>query len=83
MTSPVARPLRQIVAQNLDAAIAGSGRTNRSVAEEIGSTEHQVWRWRRGKVGPSDQSLVALAKALGQTVAWFYTDRDHTTEEAA
>lgn len=78
MTSPAARPLRQIVARNLDDAIAGAGRTNRSVAEEIGSTEHQVWRWRRGKVGPSDQNLMALAKALGQPVAWFYTDHERT-----
>lgn len=71
-TSPDGKALKQLVAENIDRAITSAGRTNRSVAEQIGSTEHQVWRWRRGKVSPSDPNLLALAAALGVTVAWFY-----------
>lgn len=67
------------MAANLDRAITRSGRTNRSVAEEIGATEHQVWRWRRGKVSPLAHNLIALAAALGVTVESLYEPE----EEAA
>lgn len=81
MTSPGTRPLRDIVAANLDRAITASGRTNRSVAEQVGTTEHQVWRWRKGKVGPSDVNLVALAEALGLDVSWFFVERHDSNGE--
>jgi transcriptional regulator with XRE-family HTH domain len=71
-TSPEGRSTRDIVASNLDRAIIRSGRTNRSVADEIGATEHQVWRWRRGKVSPLSHNLIALASALGVTVESLY-----------
>jgi transcriptional regulator with XRE-family HTH domain len=71
--------MRQVLAENLDRAITLSGRTNRSVADEIGATEHQVWRWRRGKVSPLTHNLIALANALGVTVESLYDD----TEAAA
>jgi transcriptional regulator with XRE-family HTH domain len=38
--------------------------TNRAVGEAIGSTEHQVWRWRAGRVTPSTDNLAALANVL-------------------
>ena len=68
--------LRATVAANLDAAIVAKGLTNRALADAVGSTEHQVWRWRRGRVKPSDTTLAALAEALGRDLPWFYIDRD-------
>lgn len=38
--------------------------TNRQVGDAIGTTEHQVWRWRRGRVRPNDENLAALAHVL-------------------
>jgi transcriptional regulator with XRE-family HTH domain len=48
--------------------------TNRQVGEAVGTTEHQVWRWRKGRVRPSDTTLAALAEVLGRDLAWFYVD---------
>ena len=56
--------LGKVIAHNLDALIAASGMTNRQVGERIGTTEHQVWRWRRGRVRPNDDNLAALAAVL-------------------
>lgn len=56
--------LRAIIAGNLDGLIRQSGLTNREVADRIGSTEHQVWRWRKGKVRPNEDNLAALATVL-------------------
>lgn len=56
--------LRTTVAFNIDRAITAKGLTNRAVAEAIGKTEHQVWRWRRGKVMPEEETLLALAAVL-------------------
>lgn len=59
-----ATSLSKIIAANLDGLISAKGLTNRQVADAVGSTEHQVWRWRRGKVTPNDENLAALAAAL-------------------
>lgn len=67
-----------MVAANLDVAIHASGRTNRNVGEAIGSTEHQVWRWRKGKVSPSTENLIALAETLGVTIEWLSTGHDRS-----
>lgn len=56
--------LRSVIASNVDRAISEKGMTNRSVGEAIGTTEHQVWRWRRGRVQPSNENLAALAAVL-------------------
>lgn len=58
------QPLGVTIASNIDRLIVASGKTNRQVAELIGSTEHQVWRWRRGKVKPNEDNLAALAGVL-------------------
>lgn len=56
--------LSATIAINLDSLIRASGMTNREVGERIGTTEHQVWRWRKGKVRPNDENLAALASVL-------------------
>ncbi len=66
--------LRALIAANLDQAIAAKELTNRQVADAIGSTEHQVWRWRRGHVKPLDETLAALGSVLERDLAWFYVD---------
>jgi transcriptional regulator with XRE-family HTH domain len=56
--------LKARVAMNIDVAIRARKLTNRAVAEAIGSTEHQVWRWRRGRVTPGPANIAALATLL-------------------
>ena len=69
--------MRTVVAGNIDRAIRAKGLTNRQVGEAIGTTEHQVWRWRRARIKPSDQSLVALAGVLTDgDVFQFYIEHD-------
>lgn len=67
--------LKDVLATNLDHGIRQSGMTNRAVAEKIGSTEHQVWRWRRGRHVPSIETLAALAKVLFDgDISQFYAE---------
>jgi transcriptional regulator with XRE-family HTH domain len=58
----------------------GASLSNRALGEKIGVTEHQVWRWRKGRTQPSDRYLMALAEALDVSVASFY---EEPTEKAA
>lgn len=64
MPSPTTSPTAALIAANLDRAIKAAGRTNRDIGESIGATEHQVWRWRKGRNVPSDEYAVALAVLL-------------------
>lgn len=64
MPSPATSPTAALTAANLDRAIRDAGLTNRQVAERIGATEHQVWRWRRGRTVPSQTRALALANEL-------------------
>lgn len=75
MPSQPTSQLRATIAANLDAAIAAKGLTNREVGDAVGTTEHQVWRWRRGRVRPADTTLAALASALDRDIAWFFVER--------
>lgn len=60
-----AQAIREIVAANIDRGIKRHPKmTNRAVGDQIGSTEHQVWRWRTGKHMPSKDNLIALANVL-------------------
>jgi len=61
---PVTADIRSRIAVNLDRGIAARGMTNRAVGDAIGATEHQVWRWRRGKHLPSTITLQRLADVL-------------------
>lgn len=56
--------LSGIIAGNIDALIRARDMTNRQVGDAIGTTEHQVWRWRKGRVRPNDDNLAALATVL-------------------
>lgn len=41
----------------------------------------QISKWERAIYKPADETLFALAEALGRDLAWFYTD--HEPEEVA
>jgi transcriptional regulator with XRE-family HTH domain len=63
------------VAANIDRGIRARAMTNRAVGEAIGSTEHQVWRWRAGRHMPDPQNLAALANVLFDgNIAELYAD---------
>lgn len=79
MTSQVTSQVRGRIADNIDSAITAKGLTNRAVGEMIGRTEHQVWRWRRGKHTPSLEVLAELASVLYDgDISAFYRDRPKT-----
>lgn len=66
---------RARIAANLDRLIALSGQSNRQIADRIGATEHQVWRWRRGKFKPSQKYMVAIAEEFfGGDIFALYSD---------
>lgn len=69
--------LRALIAQTIDREMVERDLTNRALADQIGSTEHQVWRWRRGRIRPSDENLAALASVLTDgDIAAFFTGPD-------
>jgi transcriptional regulator with XRE-family HTH domain len=83
MPSQPSSPLRAAVAANIDRAIVAAGLTNRAVGESIGATEHQVWRWRRGRTRPSQRYAVALADVLFDgNVGALYAGRNAEAEAA-
>ena len=75
--SQAASQLKLTVAANLDRAMIEKRLTNRAVAESIGATEHQVWRWRKAKHMPELARLVALARELFDgDIARFYDESE-------
>lgn len=64
MPSQATSHLKPIIAANLDRGIASKQMTNRAVGDAVGATEHQVWRWRKGRHTPSLETLVSLANLL-------------------
>ena len=67
--------LKHTVAANIDRGIRERGITNRAVGEAMGSTEHQVWRWRTGRHMPDLDNLAALANVLfGGDITELYAD---------
>ena len=68
------------MAENLKRALEESGKTQESLAREIGVGLRVVQEWCGGRVLPRWPRLVLLARALGREPAWFYTD--HTKAAA-
>ena len=67
--------MKATIGANIDLKITQLGKTNREIGEAMGATEHQVWRWRRGKVKPSDRYMAALAEILFDgDIAAMYVD---------
>jgi transcriptional regulator with XRE-family HTH domain len=62
------------IGANLRAARKSAGLTQRQLAERIGTDSFQVSRWERGANRPVDDTLAALADALGLDWADFYAD---------
>lgn len=62
------------IGANLRAARKRSGLTQRQLAERIGTDSFQVSRWERGANRPQDETLHALAGALGLDLADFYAE---------
>lgn len=75
MASQATEQLTATIAANIDAAVKASGKTNRQVGEAMGASETQVWKWRKGKHGISQDNLVRLAHVLGRDWSWFYVER--------
>lgn len=82
MSRQATRHIKSIVGDNIRAARDEAGLTQRQLGALVNDMDSiNVSRWERGQVLPSSVSLMALADALKQPVAWFYTD--HGTEREA
>jgi transcriptional regulator with XRE-family HTH domain len=68
----MASQLTNRIGANLKAARKGAGLTQRQLAERIGTDSFQVSRWERGANRPQDDTMQALAAALGIDLAVFY-----------
>jgi transcriptional regulator with XRE-family HTH domain len=71
--------IKALFAANLDQAISSAdpSLTNHAVAQKIGSTESQVWRWRRGRHMPSLETIAALADLFFDgDISQFYVEPD-------
>ena len=44
--------------------IVASGKTDRQISAEVGTSVPVVWRWRRGNATPHINRLAALARCL-------------------
>lgn len=64
MPSQATSHLKATIGANIDRGIASRKMTNRAVGEAVGATEHQVWRWRKGRHTPTLDTLVSLADLL-------------------
>lgn len=84
MSRQATRHIKSIVGGNIRVARDAAGLTQRQLGALVNDMDSiNVSRWERGQVMPSPGSLVALAEALGQPVAWFYTDHEPEREAAA
>lgn len=69
--------IKTIVGLNLRAARDAKRLTQREVAEAIGTEGFQVSRWEKGRVRPSDATLIRLAEALDVSDwTWFFVDHE-------
>jgi transcriptional regulator with XRE-family HTH domain len=51
--------------------------TQSELARALGLPQPMVIsNWERGVYRPSEENFCALARTLGQEMAWFYTDHD-------
>lgn len=77
VASQAPNQVKALFATNLDRAISRHGLTNHQVAEKIGSTESQVWRWRRARHMPTLDTIATLADVLlDGDISQFYVDDD-------
>lgn len=74
MTSQAPGDLATILAQNIKAARVAAGMRQIDLARAVEIDPMVVSKWERGWHRPSNENMERLAAALGQTVAWFYTD---------
>lgn len=79
MTNQAPGNLKATVAGNIRAARDVAGLRQRDLAERLDVDPMLVSKWERGVHTPGAKHFAALALALGQPIAWFYTDH----EEAA
>ena len=76
MTHQATNQLLKVLGPNLRAAREAKELSQHELALMVGSQGFEVGRWEKGKHRPHDATLVALAEALGVTVAWLLTDHE-------
>jgi transcriptional regulator with XRE-family HTH domain len=76
--------LATTLGENIRFARDARGLTQHQLAVVLKTGDAQaISRWERGINRPADERLIALAEALGVTVAWLYTDHAPAPEQAA
>lgn len=74
--------IKTTVGLNIRAARDAKHLTQRQVAEAIGTEGFQVSRWEKGRVRPSDMTLIRLAEAL-DIPDWTWFLMSHEPERQA
>lgn len=74
MSSQAARRIPALIGFNLKAARERRELTQHELALAVGTQAMQVSRWERGAHRPNDETLHALAEALGLTYAEFFVE---------
>lgn len=77
-----------LIGDRIRAAREKAGLSQRELADQIpGKADGgQVSKWERGEHRPSDDTLKAIAQALGRDIAWFHSrepDKSHTPDPFA
>lgn len=76
--------LRERVAANLIAAMAAKDMSGAELSRALETSEKAVYRWRKGKITPSEKNLARIAELLGvDDPSWFYLDHGNLLEQAA
>lgn len=76
--------IKQIVGENIARRRAELELTRRALGTKAGGIDAtSIYKWERGLHRPADESLAALASALGRDVAWFFAEHPEHARSAA
>jgi transcriptional regulator with XRE-family HTH domain len=73
--------VRRFSPERMKQARLKSGFTHSDLARETGKSETNVGRWERGQHEPRGESVVAIARATGHDIEFFYIDGDGGEDE--
>lgn len=74
---------RRFSPERMKQARLTAGFTHNELARQIGKSETNVGRWERGQHEPRGESVVAIARATGRDIEFFYIEGDSDEDEDA
>jgi transcriptional regulator with XRE-family HTH domain len=74
---------RRFSPSRMKEARLSAGFTHADLARATGKSETNVGRWERGQHEPRGEAVVAIARATGRDIEFFYIDGDGEDDEDA